>query len=312
VIRAEMEQQGNNIGIERMCALAGVSRASYYRHWLASKPRQEETALRDEIQRLSLVQRKNGYRDGYRLITIRLQRMGWAVNHKRVARIRREDNLLCVPKLAFRPPTTNSRHGWHVWPNLARHLVPMAVDQLWVSDVTYIRMREAFVDLAVVLDGFSRRAVGWAMADHLRAELALSALGMALANRYITKGALIHHSDQGEQYACGDYIARLERAGIQPSMSRVGCPWDNAMAESFMRTLKREEVNGQAYRDRAGAEASIVAFIETVYNRQRLHSALAYLAPEDFEAKQRPPSGIEASVASGGTRSPVLVETLPL
>jgi transposase InsO family protein len=292
VIHAAMMQQGDHIGIERMCVLAGVSRAGYYRHWLVSKPRQEETALRDEIQRLSLARRKNGYRDGYRPITVQLQRIGWAVNHKRVARIRREDNLLCVPKQAFRPPTTDSRHHWHVWPNLARHLVPMAVNQLWVADITYIRMSEAFVYLAVVLDGFSRRVVGWAMADHLRAELALSALAMAIGNRYVTPGALIHHSDQGVQYACGDYIARLERAGIQPSMSRAGCPWDNAMAESFMRTLKREEVNGQAYRDRVEAEASIEAFIKTVYNRQRLHSALAYLAPEQFEAGQSPVAGL--------------------
>jgi putative transposase len=282
VIHAVMMRQGDQLGIERMCALAGVSRAGYYRHWLTSKPRQEETALRDEIQRLSLARKHSGYR----LITIQLQRAGWAVNHKRVARIRREDNLLCVPKLSFRPPTTDSRHGWPVWPNLARHLVPMAVNQLWVADITYIRMSEAFVYLAVVLDAFSRRVVGWAMADHLRAELALSALAVAIGDRHVTPGELVHHSDQGVQYACGDYIARLERAGIQPSMSRAGCPWDNAMAESFMRTLKREEVNGQTYRDRADAEASIGTFIETVYNRQRLHSALAYLAPDDFEANQ--------------------------
>ena len=291
-----------------MCVLAGVSRAGYYRHWLASKPRQEETALHDAIQRLSLARKHSGYR----LITVQLQRAGWAVNHKRVARIRREDNLLCVPKLSFRPPTTDGRHHWQVWPNLARHLVPMAVNQLWVADITYIRLNETFVYLAVVLDGFSRRVVGWAMADHLRAELALSALDMAIGNRHVTPGELVHHSDQGVQYACGDYIARLERAGIQPSMSRAGCPWDNAMAESFMRTLKREEVNGQAYRDRAAVEASIEVFIETVYNRQRLHSALAYLAPEDFEAKQHPAAALTASVTRGGTLSPILTETPPL
>jgi transposase InsO family protein len=275
-----MERQGNDIGIERMCALAGVSRAGYYRHWLASKPRQEETALRDEIQRLALANRHYGHRR----ITILLRRSGWAVNRKRVLRITRQDNLLCVPKQAFRPATTDARHGWPVWPNLARHLVPMAVDQLWVADITYIRLREEFIYLAVILDAFSRRVVGWSMASHLRAELALSALDMAIGDRHVTPGELVHHSDQGVQYACGDYIARLLRAGVQPSMSRPGCPWDNAMAESFMRTLKREEVDGQAYRDLAEAADLIGAFIEEVYNKQRLHSALNYLAPDAYEA----------------------------
>jgi putative transposase len=150
----------------------------------------------------------------------------------------------------------------------------------------YVRLDEAFVYLAVVLDAFSRKVVGWAMADHLRAELALVALEMALAQRAVTPGGLIHHSDRGVQYACGDYIERLEEAGIQPSMSRAGCPWDNAMAESWMRTLKREEVDGRAYRDLAEAKALIGSFIEAVYNRQRLHSALAYLAPEAYVASQ--------------------------
>jgi hypothetical protein len=159
VIRAQVQQQGYEI--ERMCLLAGVSRAGYYRHWQASKPREADAALRDEIQKLSLAQRKNGYRhNGYRVITVLLQRAGWQVNHKRVARIRREDNLLCVSGRTFRPPITDSRHGWRVWPNLARHMVPMAVNQLWVADITYIRMREEFVYLAVVIDAFSRRVIG--------------------------------------------------------------------------------------------------------------------------------------------------------
>ena len=301
MIRAQVQQQG--FEIERMCTLAGVSRAGYYRHWKASAPRQEETALRDEIQRLSLANRHHGYR----VITVILQRAGWAVSHNRVQRLRRKDNLLCVAKQAFRPATTDWRHGWRVWPNLARHMVPMAVNQLWVADITYIRMLEEFAYLAVVLDAFSRRVIGWSMAEHLRAELALSALDKALANRQVMPEGLVHHSDQGVQYACGDYIGRLERAGIQPSMSRPGCPWDNAIAESFMRTLKREEVNGQAYRDHTEAEASIGAFIEEVYNRQRLHSALRYLAPAAFEARQSEMPGAGA-VAVTAVAAPMPVQ----
>ncbi|MBI3514967.1 MAG: IS3 family transposase [Proteobacteria bacterium] len=266
--------------VDRMCALAGVSRAGYYRSWQASAPRQEETEVRDTVQRLAL-----GHRHyGHRRITALLRREGWRVNKKRVLRLMREDNLLCLRRRAFVPPTTDSKHGWRVYPNLAWRLEPMAPNQLWVADITYVRLDEEFAYLAIVLDAFSRRAVGWAMATHLQASLALEALDMALADREIAPGGLVHHSDRGVQYACGDYIGRLEATGIQPSMSRAGCPYDNAMAESFMKTLKQEEVDGRAYRDLAAARRSIGTFIDQVYNGQRLHSALAYRSPVEFEA----------------------------
>lgn len=267
------------LSVERLCRLAEVSRAAFYRHWHESAPRAEEAALRDLLQCLCIGNRHYGYRR----ITALLRRDGWLVNHKRVLRLMREDNLLCLRKPLFRPATTDSRHGWRVWPNLARHLMPTAINQLWVADITYVRLAEAFVYLAVILDAFSRKVVGWAMADHLRAELALDALAMALERRPVVSGALVHHSDRGIQYACGDYIARLEAVGIVPSMSRIACPYDNAMAESFMKTLKQEQVNGANYRDLAHAKAEIGVFIEQVYNRQRLHSALAYRSPDEYE-----------------------------
>jgi transposase InsO family protein len=206
-----MQLRGNP-GIERLCALSGVSRASYYRHWQASAPRQVETALRDEVQRLSLANRHYGIRR----ITVLLRRAGWPVNHKRVERIRREDNLLCVPRRAFVPATTDSRHRFRVYPNLARQLIPTAVNQLWVADITYVRLLEEFVYLAVVLDAFSRRVIGWQVATHLQASLALAAVDMALMTRDVVAGGLVHHSDRGVQYACGAYVARLDGAGIQP------------------------------------------------------------------------------------------------
>lgn len=262
-----------------MCALAQVSRAGYYRHWQACAPRQEETGLRDQVQRLSLANRHYGYRR----IAALLRREGWLVNHKRVLRLMREDNLLCLRKRAFVPPTTDSRHHWRVYPNLAWRLQPMAVNRLWVADITYVRLAEEFAYLAVVLDAYSRRVVGWALETHLQTSLALAALDMALASRAPAPG-LVHHSDRGVQYACADYIARLEAHGIQPSMSRVGCPYGNAMAESFMKTLKQEEVDASAYRDVHHARRQIARFIEDVYNRQRLHSALDYRPPVEFEA----------------------------
>jgi putative transposase len=267
--------------VERLCAAAGVSRASYYRDWARTAPGREETALRDLVQRLSIENRNYGYRR----ITELVRREGWAANHKRIARIRRQDNLLTLRRRPWRPATTDSRHAFTRWPNLARDLVLTAVDQLWVADITYVRLDEAFVYLAVVLDAFSRKVVGWALADHLMASLAIEALERALATRKVKGQGLIHHSDQGVQYACHDYLDRLLAQDIQPSMSRVGCPWDNAMAESFMKTLKAEEVDGSAYRDLDDARSRIGQFIDTVYNPQRLHSALGYLSPEEFEAR---------------------------
>lgn len=273
-------QPQGGLPVERLCALAGVSRAGYYRHWQASAPRQEQTAVRDAIQRVALGNR----RYGHRRVAAELRRQGWVVNHKRVLRLMHEDNLLCMRKRPFVPVTTDSRHGWRVVPNLARDMVPTGLDQLWVADITYIRLLEEFAYLAVVLDAFSRRVVGWALATHLQASLALEALDMALAARRPAPGSLVHHSDRGVQYACGDYAARLAAHGIQASMSRVANPYDNAKAESFMKTLKHEEVDGRAYRDIHAARREIAHFIETIYNRQRLHSALDYRPPAEFEA----------------------------
>jgi len=275
------------LSIERMCARAGVSRAGYYRHWQASAPRAEETGVRAVIQGLALA----NPRYGHRRISVLLRRDGWCVNHKRVLRLMREDNLLVLRRKPFVPVTTDSRHAWRIMPNLARGLQLSGLDQLWVADITYIRLAEEYVYLAVILDAFSRLCVGWAMADHLRTELAIEALEMALAARAPTPHSLIHHSDRGVQYASGEYIGLLAEHGIEPSMSRVGNPYDNAKAERFMRTLKEEEVDGRAYRDLAEARRHIGAFIETVYNRQRIHSALGYLSPEEYEASCRSRAG---------------------
>jgi putative transposase len=275
--------------VERMCALAGVSRAGYYRQLRASAPRQEETIMRDAIQRVALDNRHYGYRR----ITWHLRYEGLVINHKRVLSIMRQDNLLCMRKKPFVPMTTSSRHKWQTVLNLARDLELTGIDQLWVADITYVRLGEEFVYLAIVLDAFSRRVIGWALADHLEASLAVAALEMAIEERQPQPGSLIHHSDRGVQYACAEYTTLLAQHDIQASMSRVGNPYDNAKAESFMKTLKQEEIDGRAYRDINDARQQIGAFIEQVYNRQRLHSALGYRPPVHFEANL-PPHGAAA------------------
>lgn len=233
--------------------------------------------LRDEIQSIAL--EWSAY--GYRRITAELRRRGVIVNHKRVLRLMREDNLLCLRKKSF-IRTTDSSHSHRVYPNLAQDLEPAGMNQLWVADITYIKLLREFIYLAVILDAFSRRCIGWALGQTLEAELAIGALKMALCTRHIELG-LVHHSDQGVQYASGEYSELLEKNGIRISMSRRGNPYDNAKAESFIKTLKVEEVYMYEYENMEEASSRIEHFLEGVYNQKRLHSALGYLPPAEFE-----------------------------
>jgi len=261
----------------QLTALAGLSRATYYRFDPDGTPAVRDTELRDAIQRIAL--RFPAY--GRPRITAELKRQGWTANHKRVGRILREDNLLCLRKKKFHS-TTDSKHGFPVYPNLTRNFAPVARNELWVADITYIRLAEEFVYLAVVLDAYSRLVIGWALERTLEAKLALGALQMALDKRIPVAG-VIHHSDRGVQYACGDYTQVLKDHGFQISMSRKANPYDNARAESFMKTLKHEEVNRVEYRDLAEARRGIRHFLERTYNRKRLHSALGYRPPAEFD-----------------------------
>lgn len=279
----------------RLCRAVGVSRAGYYRQ--ARHGRQARAGaveLHAAVQAIAL--EMPAY--GYRRVTAELKQRGWAVNHKRVLRVMRQDNLLCLRRRRF-VRTTNSDHSLPVYRNLAAEMVLTGIDQLWVADITYIRLESEFVYLAVILDAYSRRVIGCHVGTTLRTELVISALEQALSMRRVRPG-LVHHSDRGIQYASQAYTERLRQHQIEISMSRRGNPYDNAYAESFMKTLKHEEVHRCEYRSLEEAQERIEQFVHRVYNQKRLHSALGYRSPVQFEQQ---PSGLETDYVDGaGTR----------
>jgi transposase InsO family protein len=281
VIQDRQAEQGA-LSIESMCDLAKVSRAGFYRDWQQHQPREAEMAIRDAVQKVALTRRQLGYRR----VTALVQKAGVAVGESVVRRILRDDNLLAIRRRKF-VVATDSKHPFTVYPNLAQYVAVNAVNQLWVADITYIRLGREFVYLAVVLDVFSRRVVGWSLGRNLKTELPMAALNQAINNRRPGAG-LVHHSDRGSQYASGDYVKRLEKAGMVISMSRPARPWENAYCESFMNTLKREQIKCSAYTTMEELALQIEEFIERYYNRERLHSALKYCSPDEHERKALP------------------------
>jgi putative transposase len=275
-----------------MCWVAGVSRASYYRQRIAREPDEEEMKLRSEIQQIVIESRR---RYGSPRVTAELKRRGWVVNHKRVERLMKQDNLLAITKRRF-VSTTDSGHNYQVYLNVAARMELTGINQLWVADISYIRLKREFVFFAVVLDRYSRRVVGWALDRSLAAKLPLKALQQAIDSRRPQRG-LVHHSDRGIQYACRDYAEVLDQHGILPSMSRPANPYDNAACESFMRTLKREEINANVYADLNDLTVNITTFIDEYYNKKRLHSALGYRSPEEFERSLATPPNSTAPSA---------------
>lgn len=266
--------------VQHLCRLAGVARSSYYRHLHACSDASPDHDIHDAVQRVCLKHRHYGYRR----VTAFLRRQGYHTNAKKILRIMRNDNLLAQRRKPFVACQGGRPEPFVIVPNLIRGLVPSGPDQIWVADITYVHLATTFAYLAIILDAFSRKAVGWTLDDRLDASLAIGALDQALDTRKPAKGSLIHHSDRGVQYASVAYRKRLADHEVAVSMSSPGNPFDNAKAESFMKTLKAEELNARTFRHIKDARTCIADFIDNVYNTQRLHSALGYRTPLEFEA----------------------------
>ena len=296
-----MRLQGD-LSVELMCQLALVSRAGFYRYLRGGWQAEEEVAVRSTVQEIVM---GHAWRYGYRRVAAELRSQGMTVNHKRIVRIMREDNLLAVHH-EWRQPVRHRVRGVRIYVNLAKRLTLSGLNQLWVADITYIRLAREYVFLAVVLDAFSRKVVGWALGQSLKTQLTVCALERAIANRRPPYG-VVHHSDQGVQYASKEYMETLWKHGMLPSMSRPGNPYDNATCESFLKTLKREEVHATSYRDFEDLQSRLEEFIERYYNRSRLHSALGYCSPVNFEerahADQGPTHAAAAITFLDGTRT---------
>lgn len=262
-----------------------MSRSTFYYRSKEATPFEkiEEADLRNDIEEVAVEWPKYGYRR----ITAELKRQGWEVNHKRVARIMRENSLQCQVKRKFlRPKKKTGEDRYLFAPNLLQRRAARRVNQVWVADITYIRLEQEFVFLAVVLDLYSRRVIGWAISPDMQINLTLAALQMAIQKRKPKPGCL-HHSDRGGQYASIKYINALKSAGLKISMSRPGNPYDNAVVESFMKTLKEEEVYLAEYKNLDDVRGRVPYFIEKVYNDRRLHSKLGYVPPKEYEEEKR-------------------------
>lgn len=276
---AQARAEHPEVSIKGLCELFSASRSWYYQKTSAQQKAERDVALQDAIERIVL--EFPGY--GYRRVTETLKRQGWTINHKKVLDVMRKESLLCQLRRRFKA-TTDSSHSLKRYPNLIKDATLDGPDQGWVADITYVRLPTSFCYLAAIMDAYSRYCVGWRLSRSIDTRLTLSALEMALSNRLPEPG-LIHHSDQGVQYASAEYVLRLEEAGVRISMAAVGNPYENAKAESFFRNLKMEEVYLKDYQDFEEAEENIGQFIEEVYNQKRLHSSLGYLPPVEFEAR---------------------------